>query len=164
TKPITPRGLRAPELILSDTVDPTIDIWSFGCLIFELITGQPLFCVPGYETREDEDDVHLLHLSNILGPLPEPLYNLWARSRNYFNVDRELIKTFLDEVPEGKFFDEEKPDDIPQNEAKAITDLMRWILQYDPAKRPTPSEILRHSWFVDEVKADRGILYIGSLF
>jgi non-specific serine/threonine protein kinase len=124
--------------------------------------------VPGYETREDEDDVHLLLLSNILGPLPEPLYNLWARSPNYFTADRELIKTFLDEVPEGvdplengakpleKFFDEEKPVDIPQNEAKAIKDLMRWILQYDPAKRPTPSEILRHSWFVDEEKADRG--------
>jgi hypothetical protein len=57
--------------------------------------------VPGYETREDEDDVHLLKLSYILGPLPEPLYKLWARSSNYFNADRVLINTFLDEVPEG---------------------------------------------------------------
>lgn len=124
--------------------------------------------MPGYETREDEDDSHLLLLSDILGPLPEPLYNLWARSPNYFTADRVLINTFLDEVPEGvdplenrakpleEFFDEEKPVDIPQNEAKVVKDLMRWILQYDPAKRPTPSEILRHSWFVDELKADEG--------
>ncbi|KAK5673725.1 hypothetical protein LTS12_029769, partial [Elasticomyces elasticus] len=39
TKPVTPLGLRAPELILTGAVNNTVDIWSFGCLIFELITG-----------------------------------------------------------------------------------------------------------------------------
>jgi serine/threonine protein kinase len=155
-------------IIFSATVDPSIDVWSFGCHIFELITGRPLFCVPGYQTREYGDDAHLLELSDILGPLPEPLYKSWARSPNYFNADRVLINTFLNEVPEGvdprenrakpleDFFDEEKPVDIPQNEVKAVKDLMRWILQYDPAKRPTPCEILQHSWFADEPKADKG--------
>ncbi|TQN68513.1 Serine/threonine-protein kinase SRPK [Colletotrichum shisoi] len=60
TKPVTPVGLRAPELILTKTVDRTLDIWSFGCLIFELMTGQPLFCIPG---SDFEDDEHLLSLT-----------------------------------------------------------------------------------------------------
>lgn len=30
---VTPRALRAPELINGDTWDASIDIWSLGCLV-----------------------------------------------------------------------------------------------------------------------------------
>ena len=76
-KPITPRGLRAPELVLAGTVNKTLDIWSFGCLLFELVTGRPLFCVPG---SRFEDDDHLLALSIQLGPLPDALFRQWKGS------------------------------------------------------------------------------------
>ncbi|KGO68561.1 hypothetical protein PEX1_012980 [Penicillium expansum] len=38
-KPVTPLGLRAPESILTGSVNNTVDVWSFGCIVFELITG-----------------------------------------------------------------------------------------------------------------------------
>ena len=72
-KLIIPTGLRAPELILSQTINETLDIWSFGCLIFELITGRPLFCIPW--SGGDEDDEHLLSLHSILGRLPDHIFN-----------------------------------------------------------------------------------------
>ena len=41
---ITSRPYRAPELILGATrYDGTIDIWSAGCVIAEMLLGQPLF-------------------------------------------------------------------------------------------------------------------------
>uniref|UniRef100_A0A8C0ADB4 dual-specificity kinase n=1 Tax=Bos mutus grunniens TaxID=30521 RepID=A0A8C0ADB4_BOSMU len=47
---IQSRFYRAPEIILGSRYSTPIDIWSFGCILAELLTGQPLF--PG----EDEGD------------------------------------------------------------------------------------------------------------
>jgi hypothetical protein len=98
---VTPRGLRPPELILGGINDKSLDVWSFRCLIFEFITGQPLFCVPGYSNPDKEDDDHLLQLSDILGLLLDYLYKLWTRSSNYFNADRIQVNSFLGGVLEG---------------------------------------------------------------
>ena len=44
---VVSRYYRAPELILGCKLyDCSIDIWSTGCILFELITRTPLF--PGY--------------------------------------------------------------------------------------------------------------------
>ena len=41
---VVSRYYRAPELVLgSHLYDFSIDIWSVGCIIFELVTKTPLF-------------------------------------------------------------------------------------------------------------------------
>lgn len=45
TKPVTPLALRSPELILGEPITQAQDIWSFGCLMFEFITGRMLFAI-----------------------------------------------------------------------------------------------------------------------
>jgi serine/threonine protein kinase len=41
---ITTRYYRAPELIIGQTTyDKSIDIWSAGCVIAELLAGEPFF-------------------------------------------------------------------------------------------------------------------------
>jgi len=74
-------------LILAGKVNSSLDIWSFGCLIFELITGQPLFCIPG---TGNEDDDHLLALNAALGPLPDELFRLWENSSQYFTPEEAI--------------------------------------------------------------------------
>jgi serine/threonine protein kinase len=161
---ITPLGLRAPELIISGEINSTIDIWAFGCLVFELVTGRRLYYVDYYDNPEDETDDHLLMLSDTLGPLPESLYTLWTRSSRYYTSERVQYNTLLYDDPEEtdlllnkmkpleEFFDECKPDDLSDEESNMIKALMRRILQYDPAKRPTPSQILQDPWFEDLTK------------
>ena len=39
------RSYRAPEVILGLPYDQKIDIWSFGCILAELLTGSVLFQV-----------------------------------------------------------------------------------------------------------------------
>ncbi|KAI0476934.1 serine protein kinase [Xylaria cf. heliscus] len=157
-KPVTPAGLRAPELILTGAINNTLDVWSFGCLIFELITGQPLFCVPWYGSEVQEDDHHLLSLTTSLGPLPDELYKYWKTSSFYFTPQRKIYNFHLGGVAEGaeplmaeqpsmeELFDQADPD-LCQEEASKVKSLIRWILQYDPAKRPSAAEILRDPWF-----------------
>ncbi|KAF4475808.1 CMGC SRPK kinase [Fusarium agapanthi] len=164
-KTIVPRALRAPELVLKGEFDKTQDIWCFGCLVFELIAGRHLFYISGpakYDTSLDDE--HLLEIIEKLGPLPEELFSHWKTSSLYYNEDGKIYNWIIDGVPEGQdpdtpdpseletmeeAFDKESPG-MTEQEAQEVKKLIRWILQYDPAKRPSAEEILRHPWFVED--------------
>jgi dual specificity tyrosine-phosphorylation-regulated kinase 2/3/4 len=40
---IQSRYYRAPEIMLGIRYSPAIDMWSLGCILYELFVGQPLF-------------------------------------------------------------------------------------------------------------------------
>ena len=52
----------------------------------------------------------------------------------------------LEQVSMEEMFDETEPD-VSQEEGRKIKDLIRWILQYDPEKRPSARELLQDAWF-----------------
>lgn len=47
-----------------------------------------------------------------------------------------------------ELFDQADPD-LDDDEAYKVKALIRWILQYDPAKRPSSAEILSDPWFLE---------------
>lgn len=171
-KPVTPLGLRCPELVLGEPITQAQDIWSFGCLMFEFITARMLFSVTGlpglteakteeYKRRDDDD--HFLQFADVLGDLPSGILSRWPRSHLYVNDRGEVTKHYIGNLPEGydissiepqssleAFFDREKPVDLNASEASVVVKLLRYILQYDSAKRPSASEILSHPWFADQ--------------
>ena len=52
----------------------------------------------------------------------------------------------LEELSMEESFDQACPD-LDEKEAHEVKALIRWILHYDPTKRPSPVEILAHPWF-----------------
>ncbi|KAK9444563.1 protein kinase-like protein, partial [Metarhizium brunneum] len=42
----TPLAVRPPEVLFSDPLDFRVDLWSMGCMLFELFVGQPPFDGP----------------------------------------------------------------------------------------------------------------------
>ena len=44
------RFYRCPEVVLGLPYDAAVDMWSFGCILSELVTGRPLF--PAIDERE----------------------------------------------------------------------------------------------------------------
>lgn len=169
-KPSAPTGLRAPELVVGGPFNTTFDIWTFGCLVFELVAGRPLFPLPFSFGKDDEDpaereaetnDDLLIVMTGRLGALPDELSSRWDRSSRYFDQDGKWKGWGDDHLPKGQqryepdlrsveqAFDETRPD-VDDAEAAQIKSLVRWILNYDPAKRPSADEILRHPWFSED--------------
>ncbi|KAG4268041.1 CMGC/SRPK protein kinase [Fusarium proliferatum] len=162
-EPIVPCALRAPELVLKGEFDRAQDIWSFGCLVFELIAGRPLFYVfgPAKDDTSLLDDEYLLQITDRLGPLPDELYKYWKTSSRYYTKDGTKYNCMIGGVPEGReplmleqcsmeqAFDR-AGSEMTEDKAQEVKKLIRWILQYDPAKRPSAEEILRHPWFADD--------------
>jgi serine/threonine protein kinase len=167
-KTYTPVGLRAPEQILGDPASRAADIWAFGILVFEIVRGHTVFeFASRAKDRDNIDDEHLLDMSTFVGPLPESLYQRWTRSLKYFTPERVLYNKIVsmetwdslgydpdplenNRSPMEEEFDDGKPTSLSAEETAAIKSLIRRALQYDPAKRPTTSELLEDLWFTTE--------------
>ncbi|KAJ0413153.1 kinase-like domain-containing protein [Aspergillus carlsbadensis] len=166
-KLVTPVPLRSPEFMITNTINKDQDIWSLGCLIFELFAGRPLFVVPDMGSRESVDDDHFLQFHGILGPIPHSLWSNYPRAHIYYNDKGELVKNYIDDSedesdsesesdpeeiepwePLETAFDEEKPGDLSMEDAENVKRLLLWILDYDPGKRPSAAKLLEDPWFV----------------
>lgn len=79
---IQSRYYRAPEVVLGLDHDYKIDIWSVGCVAFELFNGFPLF--PG------QNEIHLIELIvQMLGQFPPEIVDLSPR-KELFHSDKTL--------------------------------------------------------------------------
>ncbi|ORX97652.1 Pkinase-domain-containing protein [Basidiobolus meristosporus CBS 931.73] len=124
---ICSRYYRAPELIFSATnYTSSIDIWSSGCVMAELITGQPLF--PG-----DSSIDQLVEIIKVLGtPTREQIYSM-----NPHYVDHKFPQ--IKPHPFSKIFRSRAPEDA--------VDLVTQLLDYTPNKRLTALEAMAHPFF-----------------
>ncbi|BHF65515.1 hypothetical protein SprV_0200852800 [Sparganum proliferum] len=94
---IQSRFYRAPEVIMRLEYGQPIDMWSFGCLVFEMIRGFPLF--PG----EDEYD-QIACMMEKLGIPPEAMIRPSRVYSRYF-FDRDLGSTVISSGDSGRNVD-----------------------------------------------------------
>ncbi|KAK4960958.1 glycogen synthase kinase 3 [Elasticomyces elasticus] len=127
---ICSRYYRAPELIFGATNYTTkIDVWSTGCVMAELMLGQPLF--PG-ESGIDQ----LVEIIKVLGtPTRDQIRTM---NPNYMEHKFPQIKPH----PFSKVFRKADPNAI---------DLISRLLEYTPTQRLSAIEAMVHPFF-DELR------------
>lgn len=129
---ICSRYYRAPELIFGATdYLPAIDVWSTGCVMAELMLGQPLF--PG-ESGVDQ----LVEIIKVLGTPTKG--EIMAMNPNYTEFKFPPIKC----MSWNRVFRQRTTNDA--------VDLVSKMLQYSPTTRISPMQGLAHPYF-DELRA-----------
>uniref|UniRef100_A0A914VC86 mitogen-activated protein kinase n=1 Tax=Plectus sambesii TaxID=2011161 RepID=A0A914VC86_9BILA len=125
---VATRWYRAPEIMLNWMhYTQTVDIWSIGCIMAELITGKTLF--PGSD--------HIDQLTRIMSLVGTPDDTLLAKiqseeARNYIrNLPKMPRKDFK------VFFSQASPEAV---------DLLEKTLSLDPDNRPTAAEAMEHPY------------------
>lgn len=148
---IQTRQYRSPEVILGISYNHTADIWSFACMLFELLTGDFLFD-PRTNGDIDKDEDHLAQMIETLGIMSQH----WALSgenakklltdrgelKNIRNLKIWLLRDVL--IEKYRF----KP-----NEADFLSSFILPMLEFRPEKRITAEKALLHPW-LSEANAD----------
>jgi len=159
------RFYRSPEVLLGIPYGTQIDVWSFGCIMFEMHTGRPLF------TGKDAED-QLMKITTLLGRPNEAM----MKDRTFF-LPGTKEGNQLPKQPETFSFSERfrrvgyaiitrrnRVDDISTDETDRVVDedLLQFIdlvtkcLDLDPETRITPSEALRHPFCQKLLKNIKG--------
>ena len=134
---VATRWYRAPELLLSQgNYGKEVDYWAIGCIMGELVDGNPLF--PG---ENELDQIHCIQkvLGNLTDKQEEMFYN-----NPIFN-GKSLLNITKPETLEKRY--------MGKFSKKAIS-FMKGLLALDPKKRLNGNTVFKHAYFEKLVLAD----------
>ena len=140
------RQYRAPEVILwHPAMGKSMDSWSLGCILFELLTGDILFDPRGGETYSQNED-HLALITELLGPIPKEILRKGEWSTKYytkgyrrFQKIKKLKYWPLDRVLVEKY-------SLNNETIQGPLEVFSQLLEVDPEKRSLPGAIASHPW------------------
>ncbi|XP_043916291.1 cyclin-dependent kinase-like 2 [Protopterus annectens] len=134
---VATRWYRAPELLVGDTkYGKAVDIWAVGCLVVEMLTGEPLF--PG-----DSDIDQLYQIMKCFGSLTQRHQELFYKNPLFAGVKLPEIKEV--EPLERRF----------PRLSFLVMDLIKKCLHIDPDRRLSCAELLLHDYFNKDGFAER---------
>ncbi|XP_006922688.2 dual specificity protein kinase CLK3 isoform X1 [Pteropus alecto] len=146
---VATRHYRPPEVILELGWAQPCDVWSIGCILFEYYRGFTLF-----QTHENRE--HLVMMEKILGPIPSHMIHRTRKQKYFYKGGLVWDENSSD----GRYVKENcKPlksymlqDSL---EHVQLFDLMRRMLEFDPAQRITLAEALLHPFFAGLTPEER---------
>ncbi|KAH8252645.1 hypothetical protein KR059_000986, partial [Drosophila kikkawai] len=118
---------RAPEVLLAQSYNSTVDIWSAACIIFEMFNRKALF--PGTSEKNQLDRIFEL--------TGRPTDQQWPQT---ISVAREH---FPNRHPK-------RPRDFCPNLCEYADDLLNQMLSYDIRLRPSALACMEHEYFQQE--------------
>ena len=165
---IQTREYRAPEIIVGSDFGTESDIWSVGCICYELLTGSFLFdpkTASGITDETSIDIEHLCRITAIVGEASCPeIISQGICSKKFFpngrftppvtDQDRMTLPEFQKQILKVV------PDPV---ESLKISNFILSCLSWNPTDRPTPADLLSHPWLlkqVSEVCGDREPMFL----
>ncbi|KAL2756966.1 hypothetical protein ACRALDRAFT_1075710 [Sodiomyces alcalophilus JCM 7366] len=153
--PVTP-----PEILLEpeQRFSYPSDIWSLACAIWSIVGPRPIIDA----TLATCDDV-ISQMVDILGPLPPNLYAKWESRLEYLDeagrpkggrhVYPDLATLFQHDIQHPRIRDGMTT--LSDEETDALIHLLRRMLAFNPADRPTAAEVLESEWMIQWARPER---------
>ncbi|CAI2355905.1 unnamed protein product [Caenorhabditis sp. 36 PRJEB53466] len=137
---VSTRHYRAPEVILELGWSQPCDVWSIGCILYELYTGVTLF-----QTHENRE--HLAMMERVLGDIPQRMAKK-TKTKFFINGRLDWVSTSADAAYV-------RDNCKPLRRAMTCSDpmhvelfeLIENMLMYEPISRMDLNEALEHRFF-----------------
>lgn len=154
TNYIQTRQYRAPEIILKHgNWGALADVWSIGCLLFELMTGDYLFDPHEGQTFTKDED-HLAQIIELLGEFPSEEYLAQCELAPVFFKRPDVMEN----IPTLKFWSLEKVlvekyrYDFNDVNVKFACDVILKCLKFEMGERYDCGSLLAHPWFKENAR------------
>ena len=130
---------RPPELLMGCTkYGPEVDIWSAGCILFEMATSKVLF-----QASDGKEMSTLIHIFQVCGkPTPET----WPDFERRYGKSYAMSLIRMDGLRSESILPQIFKDNIP-SEYEGLSDLLMKMIVLNPARRISAEEALNHPFF-----------------
>uniref|UniRef100_A0A7E4V626 dual-specificity kinase n=1 Tax=Panagrellus redivivus TaxID=6233 RepID=A0A7E4V626_PANRE len=158
---IQSRFYRSPEILLGISYGMPIDMWSLGCILMEMHTGEPLF--PGNSEFDQ-----MMKIVEVLGIPPRNMLDAAPKTRKFFEKD-ESGEYHCRRPRDMKLYKPPGSRTVPDiigitsgasrrfgdqghtiDDYKVFIDLIIKMLHYDPLLRINPAEAVRHQFLAKD--------------
>ncbi|KAG5650858.1 hypothetical protein H0H81_010738 [Sphagnurus paluster] len=143
------RALCAPEVILGAPHDARADMWTLGCLLYELLAGEQLFD-PEFQTfdlRLTVEESHLIQMVEVFGPFQQDMLNAcpnagqWFTEHGAMRLETSYYPSTLEAILRERMCDWDAP------EINTTAAFLELILRLNPKERLRASDLVNHPWF-----------------
>jgi serine/threonine-protein kinase SRPK3 len=141
------REYRSPEILLQAHCDASNDMWSLGCIVYEMLTGDLLF-----QASRDNDmscaSHHLALMIQTLGDFPKDVIQR-GKKRKYFAIDEDqVVHKFQYLIGKHQPIQNilYKYHNFSKEESLQIENFLLPMFEYDPQKRIIPEDCLKSAW------------------
>ncbi|XP_011688112.1 PREDICTED: probable serine/threonine-protein kinase clkA isoform X2 [Wasmannia auropunctata] len=137
---VSTRHYRAPEVILELGWSQPCDVWSIGCILFELYLGLTLF-----QTHDNRE--HLAMMERILGAIP---HRMARKTKTKYFYHGKL--DWDDKSSAGRYVRDNckalhRYILSDEEEHRQLFNLIQRMLEYEPSQRITLKDALTHPFF-----------------
>lgn len=147
----TPLVLRPPEAFFEPTTPLMFasDIWSLGCVIFELLAHRSL--IDGILAPQDEITAQQIELQ---GLMPPEWWAKWEKRPKWYDEAGTPLSNASDIWSWERRFEQwvQSPrhskdmETISEDEQDALFKLLGWMLAWRPSERPDAQKVLGTDW------------------
>lgn len=148
TDDIQTRQYRSPEVLLGANWGASTDIWSMGCLVFELLTGNYLF-YPHTGKSYSKDDDHIAQIIEYLGRISSQLLLTGKWASEYFDRRGDL-RNIKDLHPRA-LYDVLRDYGFDGDDSQHIVEFLLPMLETNPRKRADAGGMSNHEWLKDTI-------------
>ena len=144
------RSYRSPENIIGTVYDTKTDIWTLGCIAYELFTNKPLFDISKLRKTIDRDRDHLCQMYKILGKMPKHLTINCEFSDDLFDSKGRILKNR--DIEKVELSEILKKINYNDDDCFLIESLIKTFLEYNYLIRKSSVECLEHLFFKNTTK------------